>query len=90
MSLLHPGFQPDLHTFTAPGIGLLNGPIRRAVVPLFCRLDPCQASPQEGMTPRADLNQRLMENQEVREEDAKADAEFALIDAMITARREAN
>ncbi|MTE02132.1 helix-turn-helix domain-containing protein [Paracoccus sp. YIM 132242] len=41
------------------------------------------------MTRLADLKQRLMENPEVREEYAKADAEFALIEAMITARREA-
>jgi len=41
------------------------------------------------MTRLADLKQRLMENPEVRKEYAKADAEFALIEAMITARREA-
>ncbi len=41
------------------------------------------------MTKLADLKQRLMDNPEFREEYAKADAEFALIEAMITARREA-
>lgn len=41
------------------------------------------------MTKLAELKQRLLENPEVREEYAKADAEFALIEAMITARREA-
>ncbi len=41
------------------------------------------------MTMLADLKQRLRENQDVREEYAKADAEFALIEAMLTAWREA-
>ena len=41
------------------------------------------------MTKLADLKQRLMDNPEFREEYAKADAEFALIEAMITARQEA-
>ena len=41
------------------------------------------------MTQLAELKQRLMENPEVRKEYAKVDAEFALIEAMITARREA-
>lgn len=41
------------------------------------------------MTKLADLKQRLMDNPEVREEYARADAEFALIKAMMTARREA-
>jgi DNA-binding XRE family transcriptional regulator len=41
------------------------------------------------MTKLADLKQRLMDNPEFREEYPKADAEFALIEAMITARREA-
>ena len=41
------------------------------------------------MTKLADLKQRLMDNPEFREEYAKADAEFALIEAMIMARREA-
>ena len=39
------------------------------------------------MTQLAELKQRLMENQEVRKEYAKLDAEFALIKAMITAPR---
>ena len=42
------------------------------------------------MTKLAELKQRLLENPEVRKEYAKVDAEFALIEAMITARREAN
>ena len=41
------------------------------------------------MTRLADLKQRLMDNPEFREEYAKADAEFALIEAMITARKDA-
>lgn len=41
------------------------------------------------MTKLIDLKQRLMKNLEFREEYAKADAEFALLEAMITARREA-
>lgn len=41
------------------------------------------------MTRLADLKKRLMDNPEFREEYAKADAEFALIEAMITARRDA-
>lgn len=41
------------------------------------------------MTKLADLKQRLLENPEVGEEYAKADTEFGLIEAMITARREA-
>ena len=41
------------------------------------------------MTKLADLKQRLMDNPEVRKEYAKVDAEFALIEAMITARRQA-
>lgn len=41
------------------------------------------------MTVLSDLKQRLMTNPEVREEYAKADAEFSLIEAMITARHEA-
>lgn len=41
------------------------------------------------MTKLAELKQRLLENPEVRKEYAKVDAEFALIEAMITARREA-
>ncbi|WP_306752971.1 helix-turn-helix domain-containing protein [Paracoccus actinidiae] len=41
------------------------------------------------MTKLAELKQRLMDNPEVRKEYAKVDAEFALIEAMITARREA-
>ena len=41
------------------------------------------------MTKLADLKQRLMDNPEFREEYAKADAEFALIEAMITARKDA-
>ena len=41
------------------------------------------------MTKLADLKQRLLENPEVREEYAQADAEFSLIEAMIHARREA-
>ena len=41
------------------------------------------------MTKLAKLKQRLMDNPEVRKEYAKVDAEFALIKAMITARREA-
>lgn len=39
------------------------------------------------MTQLAELKQRLMENPEVRKEYAKLDAEFALIEAMITAPR---
>lgn len=41
------------------------------------------------MTKLADLKTRMFENPEVREEYAKADAEFSLIEAMITARRDA-
>ena len=41
------------------------------------------------MTRLAELKQRLMDNPEFREEYAKVDAEFALIEAMIMARREA-
>ena len=41
------------------------------------------------MTKLAELKQRLMDNPEVRKEYAKVDAEFALLKAMITARREA-
>ena len=41
------------------------------------------------MTKLAELKQRLMDNPEVRKEYAKVDAEFALIEAMITTRREA-
>lgn len=41
------------------------------------------------MTKLADLRKRLLENPEVRTEYAQADAEFSLIEAMITARREA-
>lgn len=41
------------------------------------------------MTKLADLKQRLLENPEVREEYAQADAEFSLIEAMIRARRDA-
>lgn len=41
------------------------------------------------MTKLADLKKRMFENPEVREEYAKADAEFSLIEAMITARRDA-
>lgn len=41
------------------------------------------------MTKLADLRQRLLENPEVRTEYAQADAEFSLIEAMITARRNA-
>lgn len=41
------------------------------------------------MTKLADLKQRLLENPEVREEYAQADAEFSLIEAMIIARRDA-
>ena len=39
------------------------------------------------MTQLAELKQRLMENPEVRKEYAKLDAEFVLIEAMITAPR---
>ena len=41
------------------------------------------------MTKLADLKQRLLENPDVREEYARADAEFSLIEAMIIARRDA-
>ena len=41
------------------------------------------------MTKLSDLKKRLMENPEVRTEYAQADAEFSLIEAMITARRDA-
>ena len=41
------------------------------------------------MTKLADLKQRLLENPEVREEYARADAEFSLIEAMIRARQDA-
>lgn len=41
------------------------------------------------MTKLADLRKRLLENPEVRTEYAQADAEFSLIEAMITARRDA-
>ena len=41
------------------------------------------------MTKLADLRKRLLENPEVRTEYAQADAEFSLIEAMITARRNA-
>ena len=41
------------------------------------------------MTKLANLKQRLMDNPEVREEYAKADAEFSLIEAVIAVRREA-
>jgi len=41
------------------------------------------------MTKLADLKQRLLENSEVREEYAQANAEFSLIEAMIAARRDA-
>jgi DNA-binding XRE family transcriptional regulator len=41
------------------------------------------------MTRLAELKQRLMDNPEFGEEYAKVDAEFALIEAMIMARREA-
>lgn len=41
------------------------------------------------MTKLADLRKRLLENPEVRMEYAQADAEFSLIEAMITARRDA-
>lgn len=41
------------------------------------------------MTKLADLRKRLLENPEVRAEYAQADAEFSLIEAMITARRDA-
>lgn len=42
------------------------------------------------MTKLADLTQRLLENPDVREEYARADAEFSLIEAMITARQTAS
>ncbi len=90
MGLLYPVFQPGLRTFTAPGIGLPNGPIRRAGVPLSAVLIHAKRLNKKGMTTLADRKGRLMDNQDVREEDARADAEFALIEAMITARREAN
>lgn len=38
------------------------------------------------MTKLADLKQRLLTNPNVREEYARADADFSLIEAMITAR----
>lgn len=41
------------------------------------------------MTKLADLKKRMFENPEVQEEYAKTDAEFSLIEAMITARRDA-
>jgi len=41
------------------------------------------------MTKLTDLKQRLLENSEVREEYAQANAEFSLIEAMIAARRDA-
>ena len=41
------------------------------------------------MTKLAELKQRLMDNPKVRKEYAKVDAEFALIEVMITAQREA-
>lgn len=41
------------------------------------------------MTTLSDLKQRLMTDPEVREEYAKADAEYAQIEAMIAARGEA-
>lgn len=41
------------------------------------------------MTQLADLKKRLLENPEVREEYTQADAEFSLVEAMITARRDA-
>lgn len=41
------------------------------------------------MTKLAGLKQRLLENPEVREEYAQADAEFSLIEAIIIARRDA-
>ena len=41
------------------------------------------------MTKLADLKQRLLENPDVREEYARVDAEFSLIEAMIRARRDA-
>lgn len=41
------------------------------------------------MTKLADLKKKLMENPEVREEYARADAEFTLIETMIRARLEA-
>ena len=41
------------------------------------------------MTKLADLKQRLLENPEVREEYAQADAEFSLIEAMIIASGDA-
>ena len=41
------------------------------------------------MTKLADLKKRLMEDPEVREEYAKADAEYSVIETMIRARAEA-
>ena len=41
------------------------------------------------MTKLFDLKQRLLEKPGVREEYARADAEFSLIEAMIIARRDA-
>lgn len=41
------------------------------------------------MTKLADLKKRLMEDPEVREEYAKVDAEYSLIEAMIRARNDA-
>lgn len=41
------------------------------------------------MTKLADLKKRLMEDPEVREEYAKADAEYSVIEAMIRARTDA-
>ena len=41
------------------------------------------------MTKLADLKQQLMDNPEVREEYARTDAEFSLIEAIIATRREA-
>lgn len=41
------------------------------------------------MTKHAELKKRLLENPDFREEYAQVDAEFALIEAMIMARRDA-
>ena len=41
------------------------------------------------MTKLADLKQQLMDNPEVREEYARTDVEFSMIEAMIATRREA-
>jgi len=43
----------------------------------------------DAVTKLADLKQRLLENPEVREEYAQADAEFSLIEAMIIASGDA-